>query len=297
MGTKATTGPNGADSENPHRAARAATRSLLAQNAISTSSDIPQVSMGYDGTWVRCLRKPSVSKAGKMTLESTDQAMEAMEALQTGVYVSEVDENIRNGCEIDTSRSFDVNLNDCKAFPALPLMQVEARAEKEMLREVPKADVTPEKSAQLNADCESAEKEIEQQLGQDWVVLSDDVSKVSGSAHVVEKNAFDGRHPRNIFAKKAASKPMTSKVAGQEADAPGLDWSQAGVPVDLVRRLIRGSVNAAHRSPSEKKVAPLPVHVMRAQNIGSSNKRERSTPKSPRCQSKPCMIKPPTNRR
>jgi hypothetical protein len=222
-----------------------------------------------------------------------------MEALQTGVYVAGVDEPTLHGCKSYSASTFDVNLDDCDAFPALPLMQAKAPAEKEMPQEVPEVtvDVTPEKSARLDVECESAEKEIEHQLGQDWVVLSDDVSKIPSSAHAVEKKAFDGRHPRNIFAKKATAKPMTSKVDHQDADEPGLDWSQAGVPTDLVRRMIRSSVNAAHRSPSEKKVAPLPVHVMRAQNIGSSNKRERSTPKSPRCQSKPCLIKQPTNRR
>jgi len=127
---------------------------------------------------------------------------------------------------------------------------------------------------------------VAEELPEDWVVVaSDDASKAAASLSQVGMTSFDGQHPRNVFGKKTASKGAMSGANSQETSA-GVDWSSAGIPTDLLRRLIRGSVDAAHGVQAQNKAAPTPSHIMHAQNVGSS-KRERSTPTTPRSHSKP----------
>jgi len=191
---------------------------------------------------------------------------------------------------------FAVKLDDEVAFPALKQKQANSTiCGMELGKEVAKAEVllaelTPEKHFQVFTKDEPAKEAeaspVEDDVAKDWVVVSSsDASKTSRSTTTI--GIFDSQHPRNTFAKKSASKAVTSKDDVPDC-ADCIDWSKAGMPIELISRLIRGSANSAHRGVhSQSNISTLPAHVIRAQNIGSS-KRQTSTPKTPpRSQSKP----------
>jgi len=185
-----------------------------------------------------------------------------------------------------------MDFNDQMAFPALSSAQTQVqqipkwpKPEPEVLQDMPMTDVTPEKVSHIVARDKSSEKTTDGEPMEDWVVVSsDEASKAADSLQMVE--SFDAQHPRNMFAKKTPPKLAMPKDESEEP-IPNIDWSKAGTPTEWMKRLIRGSANAAHRGlNSEKKAAPVPLHALRAQNIGSS-KRQKSTPRTPRSQSKP----------
>lgn len=232
--------------------------------------------------------------AGPVHVQSCDLALKVAVDSTTAVAPP--------GRKDDSAAPFDMNLDDQEAFPALSPMQVKlapqvpitAKSEEKVVHEMSAADLTPEKLRQSDAKDEFL-KQSEDKLANEWVVVSsNDASKTAHTTSMVAVEAFDGQHPRNMFTKKAASKQ--TRVVSQDASS-GIDWSHAGIPTDLIRRLIRGSANAAHRGlHSENKSSPLPVHVMRAQNVGTA-KRQSSTPKTPRSQSKSRAIKQPLSMR
>lgn len=270
-------GPRGSDFSAPHRAARAATRSLLAQGSIAASEDMPQISMGCAGTWERWIRKPSISKSGHCDAGEVDVHVFYATNISPNEWSSEGTSPLSFDCEnVESSASFDLSLEDRCAFPVLPSpspKQVKDRKEKSM---------TPEKEPQRCRQHETADKENEDAVAKDWVVVSSDDAEKADASRPRAKPAFDGQHPRNLFANKGA-KHAASKDDWQEVS--GMDWSSAGMPTSLIKRLIHGNTNNAHRGPHPTQAAPLaPMNVLRAQNLGSS-KRERSTPKSPRSNS------------
>jgi hypothetical protein len=146
---------------------------------------------------------------------------------------------------------------------------------------------TPEKCPQPAPQ----EQEVVDELHEDWIVVaSDDASKAAASLGQVARTSFDAQHPRNVFGKKAVSKHTMSAADSHETGSD-IDWSASGMPTDLLRRFIRGSINASrHGVQSENKMAPTASHIMRAQNLGSS-KRERSQPSTPRSHSKPRVVR------
>jgi hypothetical protein len=225
--------------------------------------------MGRTGHWVRWVRKPSVSKIGKLGIEGLD-IDESMEAPQGDYDMAEDSFVALAGSGFDSSAPFDMNVDDRQLFPALvsseqgvtvkiPNGAWAAKLEKKLVPEEETTHLMPEGPA------EDQHLEVEEKAGtpEDWILLS--LADVN--------DAFD-----------AVVEKQTSK-AKPEQDAPSMDWSVAGMPSALLRKIIRGSANAAHRSMhSAQNVIPVPLHVVRAQNSGSS-KRQRSTPKSPRSQS------------
>lgn len=284
-------GPRGSDFCAPHRAARAATRSLLAQGAIAAGEDMPQISMGCAGTWERWIRKPSISKSGHCDAGEVDVHVYYDTNIAEGEWVNAAASPIgwadQNG---DSCTAFDMNLDDREAFPVLVSLhakQVKSEAQSQLL--------TPEKEPQTQRRFPISDKENTEEVSKDWIVVApEDVqrSKVSDS---VFRAAFDGQHPRNMFGIKSEKRKDTTKHAPTKDDSKetqcAIDWSSAGIPTSLIKRLINGSANSAHRAPHIDKDAILvPMNVLRAQNLGSS-KRERSTPKSPRSSSKSRAMK------
>lgn len=287
-GRKESAGPVGSDSSVPHRAARVATRTLLAKGCIAGTSDMPQVSMGCQGTWERWIRKPSVAKTANLDIEDLDLGSNMISYSGNHWQEAVCDDKGAAAWSNDIMEMpcppFDVKLDDEVAFPALEHKEV-AQAE------VLSAELTPEKHFQVLLTKDKPAKEavasqVEDDVAKDWVVVpSSDASKIPKST--TTSGIFDAQHPRNTFAKKSASKAVTSKDDLADCDH-GIDWSKAGMPIELISRLIRGSTNSAHLGiHSQSNVSTLPAHVIRAQNIGSS-KRQTSTPKTPpRSQSKP----------
>merc|ERR1712054_34799 len=282
-------GPRGGDFSAPHRAARVATRSLLAQGAIAAGEDMPQVSMGCEGTWRRWIKKPSVSRisncdAGQVDVHvfyATNLSPDTWETASSKVVTSEV--------ETTPSTNFSLSLDDQSAFPALP----KPKPKKDEAKE---EDLTPEKSCQVRTKRQAVAHETEEELPKDWIVVDDaDADKANVSCSV-NKQTFDGQHPRNLFSKTGPTKHAPVKAHCQEAECK-MDWSSAGMPTALLKRLIHGNANGAHRGPhTEKGAAPVPMNILRAQNLGSS-KRERSAPKSPRASSNSRAMKHTGGRR
>jgi len=191
------------------------------------------------------------------------------------------------------------DLDDQTMFPslgqqqpkaAIPSSEASVDSEGTFSAEVVQEEMTPEKVSQSTLKAENTTvqdknavvAEGEDAVADDWVVVSADDVKAAASSRDI---SFDAQHPRNMFAKTTSAKPVVSKV--EPESGAGIDWTQAGMPIELIRRLVRGSVNPAHHGPHcEKKVSQVPLDVMRAQNAGSS-KRQSSTPRTPRSQSKP----------
>jgi len=232
--------------------------------------------------------------------------MEALPVVKE-VKASDVDECIiAAGSALHTHGTSDMDIDDLNAFPALSSHRTQAAAriflgvratkpERELTPEEPIPEITPENVPQTVAGGEPSKRGGKEELAEDWVVVSPGDAQTANPLCVAARESFDRQHPRNMFAKKTASKPI-STVAFEE-DCSGFDWSRAGMPTELIRRLIRGTANAAHRSAhSEKKSMPVPNHVLRAQNVGSA-KRQKSASKVPRSQSRPCAVRQPSSRR
>lgn len=269
-------GPRGSDFSAPHRAARAATRSLLAQGAVAAGEDMPRISMGCAGTWERWIRKPAVSKSGHCATGEVD--VHVFYATNIGPGAPPV---TPDGGNVDSSAAFDLSLEDHAAFPVLA-----SPCAKQGSGEAKGPILTPDKGLQSRWHRVTSDKQNdeEDEVPKDWILVAPEDVKKADVSRSVAKPAFDGQHPRNMFAKKAAIKYATSKDDAQEAC--GFDWSGAGMPHALIKRLIHGSANSAHRVPHTAQAAPSPpMSVLRVQNVGSA-KRERSTPKSPRSNSK-----------
>lgn len=283
-------GPRGSDFSAPHRAARVATRSLLSHGAIAAGEDMPQVSMGCEGTWRRWIKKPSVSQISNCDAGEVDIHVYYATNLSTDSWGSASAQAMASEAETDCPATFSLSLNDQSAFPALP------RPAPKLAKVEAEEDLTPEKSRQARTKRQAVNREAEEELQKDWIVVSDADAEKADFMTSGSKSAFDGQHPRNVFAKNAPIKHATPKADSQEAECR-MDWSSAGMPTALIKRLIHGSANGAHRGPrTEKDSAPLPMNILRAQNLGSA-KRERSAPKSPRANSNSRAMKHTGGRR
>lgn len=271
-------GPKGSGFSAPHRAARAATRSLLAQGSIAAGEDMPQISMGCAGTSERWFRKPSISKSGHCDAGEVDVHVFYATNISPDAWSGErTPPSTLLGANVASSPGFDLSLDDRCAFPVLP------SPSPKQVKEAKENNNTPEKESQRRRQQVTADKENEDEVSKDWVVVTSEDAEKDDVSRSVAKAAFDGQHPRNLFASKGATRHAISKDDYQEVS--GMDWSSAGMPTALIKRLIHGSANTAHRGPHTTQAAPLaPMNVLRAKNLGSS-KRERSTPKSPRSNS------------
>jgi hypothetical protein len=256
---------------------------------------MPQISMGRTGYWIRWVRKPSVSKIEKLGIEGLD-VDESMGESQD--FDIEGDTTVASPeCVCDFASPFDMNVEDRELFPPLaptdkisiaklPVGAWTTKPENEMTLEESAFDMMLEESAERDNKDESLDPNVEDGTTEDWVIVSSDVA--TASASIRAKQSFDAQHPRNAVARRQTSK------TGPEQGAPSIDWSVAGTPTALIRQLIRGSANAAHHGIyDEKKASVVPLHIMRAENIGSS-KRQKSAPKTPRSQSKPRAMRQPS---
>merc|ERR1712070_395999 len=267
---------------------------------------MPQISMGCEGTWQRWVRKPSVSKMVKLDIEDLD-TIAIFSANEKAGKESVVNDMHANSWQEDIeepSTPFDAKLDDEIAFPALKHKKASlASCGTEAGKEVVKAngapaDLTPEKLASVPTKEKPKTDAVhdEDDVAKDWVVVTSLNNAGEPCRAMPTNEIFDAQHPRNMFCKRNVSKALTKKDDSEDA-ACGIDWSKAGMPMELISRLIRGSTNPAHRGLHSQKEAPaLPGHIMRAQNIGSSQ-RQSSTPKTPpRSQSRSRAMKQPTSR-
>mmetsp|Transcript_106860 Transcript_106860/g.168868 ORF Transcript_106860/g.168868 Transcript_106860/m.168868 type:complete len:352 (-) Transcript_106860:323-1378(-) len=304
-GRKKSAAPSGSDFAVPHRAARAAKRTRLAKGAIATSSDMPQISMGRTGHWVRWLRKPSIARMGDFAIEEVD--VDETHIHDTQYYDTTV---ASPGYVSDFATSFDMDLNDQTLFPALasaeagstekiPAGAWTTKSEREsVLQEKPSssmpeefleekiASLTPEESAQCSAVSQCLDLGLEGKSGMDdWIFVASDDAGTASPPPTSEAESFDVLRSRDSLLVTNLTTPKRKPDLPEEAS--GIDWSVPGIPKELLKKLVRSITHVSrHSSLSEENVAPVPLRVMRAQNVGSS-RRQRSTPKSPRSHSKP----------
>jgi len=249
--------------------------------------------MGCEGTWKRWIRKPSISKAGKVDVEDLDNIPDLTGSIGDRWHESACDADTYDMSlsTTDVPAVFDANLDDETAFPALASEKSPAKGIDAL---------TPEKFQKPTAHVETSKEDshVDDEMGKEWVVVpsADDGPHLKPQPPTTDGH-FDAQHPRNMFAKRPATKAVTPKDDTEKEEC-GMDWSKAGMPLELISRLIRGSANSAHQNfHSQSKASTLPTHIMRSQNIGSS-KRQTSTPKTPpRSQSKPRTMKQPSGRR
>jgi len=304
-GRKKSAAPSGSDFVVPHRAARAAKRTRLAKGAIATSSDMPQISMGRTGHWVRWLRKPSIARMGDFAIEEVDVDENLIH--DTQYYDTKV---ASPGYVSDFATPFDMDLNDQTLFPALASAEADStekipagarttKSEREsFLQEKPSSSMpeesleekitslTPEESARCSADSQCLDLGLEGKSGMDdWIFVASDEAGTASTSSTSVAEPFDALLPRDSLLGTYLTTPKRKPDLPEEAS--GIDWSVSGIPKELLKKLVRGMTHVSrHGPPSEEKVAPVPIRVMRAQNVGSS-RRQRSTPKSPRSHSKP----------
>mmetsp|Transcript_60530 Transcript_60530/g.95380 ORF Transcript_60530/g.95380 Transcript_60530/m.95380 type:complete len:352 (-) Transcript_60530:312-1367(-) len=304
-GRKKSAAPSGSDFAFPHRAARAAKRTRLAKGAIATSSDMPQISMGRTGHWVRWLRKPSIARMGDFAIEEVD--VDENHSHDAQYYDTTV---ASPGYVSDFATSFDMDLNDQTLFPALAAAEADStetipagawttKSEREsVLQEKPSssmpeefleekiASLTPEESAQCSAVSQCLDLGLEGKSGMDdWIFVASDDAGTASPPPTSEAESFDVLRSRDSLLVTNLTTPKRKPDLPEEAS--GIDWSVPGIPKELLKKLVRSITHVSrHSSLSEENVAPVPLRVMRAQNVGSS-RRQRSTPKSPRSDSKP----------
>jgi hypothetical protein len=204
----------------------------------------------------------------------------------------------------DLATPFDMDLNDQTLFPALPSSEADSidkipagawttKSEREtFLQEKPScsmpeesleekiASLTPEESAQGSAASQEGKSGMD-----DWIFVASDDAGTASPPSSSAAESFDALRSRNSLLVTNLTTPK--RKPDLPAEASGIDWSVPGIPNELLKKLVRGITHVSrHGPPSEEKVAPVPIRVMRAQNVGSS-RRQRSTPKSPRSHSKP----------
>jgi hypothetical protein len=210
----------------------------------------------------------------------------------------------------DSAAPFDMDLNDQTLFPALPSSEADSiekipagasttKSEMEtFLQEKPSssmpeefleekiASLTPEESAQCSAVSQCLDLGLEGKSGMDdWIFVASDDAGTASPPPTSEAESFDVLRSRDSLLVTNLTTPKRKPDLPEEAS--GIDWSVPGIPKELLKKLVRSITHVSrHSSLSEENVAPVPLRVMRAQNVGSS-RRERSTPKSPRSHSKP----------
>jgi hypothetical protein len=242
--------------------------------------------------------KECVWNAALSTLNAAYEVENADKMVSSGGEVVDHDKNSTNlDCatplEPVSATCFDVDILDEQAFPRLvsPQQKVEVQKVPQVMNSVlteSSSGVTKNDESQDVLPLEQVEAKDE--LLEDWIVLPSGDS--NDASLTTREKSFDGRHPRHVFAKQDTTKRANSKTEAWE-----LDWSQAGIPREIKRQLIHGSSDASHRGiHANKQSAPLPLSALRSQSIGSS-RRQNSTPRTPRAQSKPRMIHQPTKRR
>mmetsp|Transcript_60528 Transcript_60528/g.95370 ORF Transcript_60528/g.95370 Transcript_60528/m.95370 type:complete len:353 (-) Transcript_60528:315-1373(-) len=305
-GRKKSAAPSGSDFAVPHRAARAAKRTRLAKGAIATSSDMPQISMGRTGHWVRWLRKPSIARMGDFAIEEVD--VDENHSHDAQYYDTTV---ASPGYVSDFATSFDMDLNDQTLFPALAAAEADStetipagawttKSERESLLQEKLSSSMPEESleekitsltsdesARCSADSQCLDLGLEEGKSgmDDWIFVAFDEAGTASTPSTSVAEPFDALRPRDSLLVTNLTTPKRKPDLPEEAS--GIDWSVPGIPKELLKKLVRSITHVSrHSSLSEENVAPVPLRVMRAQNVGSS-RRQRSTPKSPRSHSKP----------
>merc|ERR1712216_12185 len=133
--------------------------------------------------------------------------------------------------------------------------------------------------------------EAGEEVTKDWIVVP--TAEIDAAKRLNENrkpaNSYDGQHPRNVFSRKM--QPKRAKSTERQITDLGIDWSQEGVPTEVKKQILHASMTASHRGPyGQEQISSVPLNVLRTQNRSSSMKRQNSTPKTPRSQSKPRAI-------
>lgn len=185
---------------------------------------------------------------------------------------------------------FDVSLEDQDAFPSLVITRTTGAKDDHASTSWPQNATVCQASAQEAVPAPTEE---------DWVMVP--ATSATTQTELVRAGAVEvinGQHPRNLFVKK----PRRKQTALQsETEEHAMDWSQVGIPSEVKKQLIHGSLNAAHTGLYGKENTPsLKIDLLRAmtnefsKQPGSAMKRQKSLPRS---RSVPRMIHQPTGRR
>lgn len=170
---------------------------------------------------------------------------------------------------------FDANLDDAEAFPCLPTSEVKSQ------QMGPAAVPVEEASSPLEPSAE-------------WIIVAPpNMDCIRPGA----LDTVDSQHPRNMLAKKRSTKHAQSF----SEQSWTLDWSEAGIPQEVKRQIIKSSLTASHRGLYSKDATTIPLDALRMQSVASM-RCQRSSSKSrqnsmPRSRSKPVNIKQPVARR
>jgi hypothetical protein len=150
------------------------------------------------------------------------------------------------------------------------------------------------KSSPTEAASESTEIEDE------WVVVT---PPGADSLRHGALDCIDGQHPRHLFVKKPLTKQPASRQNAQDR-AWAIDWSEEGIPQQVSTQLIKGSMDASHRSVYAKHQLLSPsLDELRAQKVAKQHRQASMSPSrsrslsAPRSQSKSRVIKQPSGRR
>jgi hypothetical protein len=171
--------------------------------------------------------------------------------------------DIRSSMPITEHACFNVSLDDQDLFPPLS---------------------TTTKAEEVCAPESAVPEEVS-----DWVVVTPEV---------LPDTLVDAQHPRHLFGKKSQAKRAVGEGGGKERPMT-IDWSQAGIPQEVKKQILKACMSPSHEGPYAKKDAPtLPLDVLRAQNVASKQRsssmsRQKSVPRSA---SKPRMMKQPNGR-
>jgi hypothetical protein len=207
-------------------------------------------------------------------LDITDYELHGFETDFIGVVTSSFAKWSSEGENQDCA-PFDARLDDAEIFPCLPTSAV--KPQQSSLAPMPAED----DSLQLEPAAE-------------WVIVAPPSME---SIRPGALDVVDGQHPRNMLAKRRCSKTAQHSSAQLRA----IDWSEAGIPDQVKRQIIRSGLNASHRGLYSKDATTIPFEVLRVQNV-AHNRCQRSSSRSrqsslPRSRSKSLNIKQPNTRR
>merc|ERR1712039_554213 len=162
---------------------------------------------------------------------------------------------------------FNQDINDVDLFPALALPQPRAETSR---------TVTPASSEGENGLISSEEQD-------GWVVVAPEATEAEPRHAQLVSMAAPRRATRRGSSRRRARHILADDASLQQNEMK-MDWSLAGIPRDMVKRLLHGNRNAAHLSIHAKKhvPSPVPLSALRSQ---SEDARKRTRNASARARS------------
>jgi hypothetical protein len=329
-------GPVGSDFAHPRRMARTAGRTGVAKDQIQLSSDMPQISLGRKPSATTTLNfqncqqesvreEKSAEEQHRILVEVEEERLAVMEAIRLH-WAATVQKNTAEemgtgnepselsvagiGDDYGTASAplivpdtcatslapFEGNLDDALVFPGLAASQQTLQIQQGS-KTFP-LDPAEASSTQTNDQTvsgltleqgPSANEGSKEESLEDWVVVSSD--KSDDALLTATKEIYDTQLSSHTVAKQCEAHRAKSK-----SKALDIDWSQDGIPREVTRQLIHGSMNPSHRSIHAKPIVSPPLSALRQLNIGSS-RRQLSAPRTPRSQSKSRLIQQPVKKR